>query len=136
MFIRIASEISLHEAVNYIRSPAAGGESIFTGTVRNHTANKKVIKLQFECYEAMALSEMEKIASVAINKFNVLNIAMFHATGEKLPGDEVVIIAVSAAHRDAAFAACRFCIDQLKKQVPIWKKEFFEDGEVWVSAFP
>lgn len=84
----------------------------------------------------MALTEMEKIASGAIRDYEVHDIAILHVTGEKFPGEAVVIIAVSAAHRDAAFAACRFCIDRLKQQVPIWKKEFFEDGEIWVSAFP
>lgn len=136
MLVRIAAEISLDEALTHIRSPLAGGENIFVGRVRDHSAGRKVRKLQFECYEAMALSEMERIASGAMRGYEVHDIAILHVTGEKFPGEEVVIIAVSAAHRDAAFAACRFCIDRLKEQVPIWKKEFFEGGEVWVSAFP
>lgn len=136
MLIRINTEISLEEALKHVSSPTAGGESVFVGRVRDHSLGRKVMKLSFECYREMAFSEMEKIAREALDAFPAHNIAMLHATGEKLPGQQVVIIAVSAAHRDAAFAACRFCIDRLKERVPIWKKEFIEDGEVWVSAFP
>ena len=84
----------------------------------------------------MAIKEMELIAEETLNKFDVHKIAIHHAEGILQIGDIPVIIAVSAAHRDAAFKACRHAIDQLKKTVPIWKKEHFEDGEVWVNAQP
>ena len=84
----------------------------------------------------MALLEMEKIAQQAAKQWNIQRIAIIHAIGEKLPGEEVVVIAVAAPHRGEAFAACQFAIDTLKETVPIWKQEFFEDGAVWVAAHP
>jgi len=109
---------------------------VFIGTVRNATKGKAVIRLEFEAYEVMAVSEMEKIASQAAENWPVQKILIHHRTGILEVGEVPVIIAVSAAHRAAAFDACRFIIDTLKQTVPIWKKEFFEDGEVWVGAHP
>ena len=109
---------------------------MFIGTVRNATKGKAVIRLEFEAYEVMAVSEMEKIASQAAENWPVQKILIHHRTGILEVGEVPVIIAVSAAHRAAAFDACRFIIDTLKQTVPIWKKEFFEDGEVWVGAHP
>ncbi len=84
----------------------------------------------------MALSEMRKIAQQAAQQWGVKKIALLHATGDKYPGDTVVVIAVAAPHRKAAFEACSYAIDTLKETVPIWKKEYFEDGAVWVAAHP
>ena len=84
----------------------------------------------------MAVSEFQKIVEQAHNKWPIHKIAILHAIGRKEIGDLAVVIAVSAAHRDVAFKACRYIIDTLKKTVPIWKKEIFEDGEVWVAAHP
>lgn len=134
--IKIASGISVQEAMDFVQSPESGGIVTFTGTVRNQTQQKQVLKLFFECYEPMALIELEKIALQAQERWNVQRIAMLHVTGEKLPGEIVVVIAVAAPHRAAAFEACQFAIDTLKETVPIWKKEFFEDGAVWVAAHP
>lgn len=117
-------------------SPQVGGIDIFIGTVRDATKGKKVIRLEFEAYENMALKEMKKIAEQAYNKWPVQKILIHHRTGILQIGEIPVIIAVAAAHRDAAFDACRYIIDTLKQTVPIWKKEIFEDGEVWVAAHP
>jgi len=84
----------------------------------------------------MAIKEIQKIANKALADFDILKIAIHHAEGELQIGDIPVIIAVSAPHRKAAFAACQFAIDTLKEKVPIWKKEHFADGEVWVNAHP
>lgn len=84
----------------------------------------------------MAISEMKKIAEIALIKFDIEMIAIHHRIGELKIGEVPVIIAASSAHRKAAFEACQFAIDTLKETVPIWKKEYFEDGEVWVSATP
>ena len=84
----------------------------------------------------MAISEFKKIVATAQEKWPIHKIAILHALGRKEIGDLAVVIAVSAAHRDAAFKACRYIIDTLKQTVPIWKKEIFEDGEVWVAAHP
>jgi molybdopterin synthase catalytic subunit len=117
-------------------SPEAGGIDVFIGTVRDMTKGKKVVRLEFEAYENMALNEMNKIAAMVTAKWPVHKILMHHRTGVLAVGEIPVIIAVSAAHRGAAFEACRYAIDTLKETVPIWKKEVFEDGESWVAAHP
>jgi len=117
-------------------SPESGGIDVFIGTVRNATKGKKVIRLEFESYEPMAIAEMEKIAKQAFENWPVQKILIHHRTGILEVGEVPVLIAVSAAHRAAAFDTCRYIIDTLKQTVPIWKKEFFEDGEVWVAAHP
>jgi molybdopterin synthase catalytic subunit len=122
--------------IDWIMSPQAGGIDIFIGTVRDATKGKKVIRLEFEAYKNMAKKEMEKIAEQAYSKWPVQKILIHHRTGVLQVGEIPVIIAVAAAHRDAAFDACRYIIDTLKQTVPIWKKEIFEDGEVWVAAHP
>lgn len=134
--IRIADNIDTTEAIAFVQSEESGGIVTFIGTVRNQTQQKKVTKLVFECYEPMAILEMEKIAVQMGTKWNVQRVAMLHVTGEKLPGEIVVVIAVAAPHRAAAFEACQYAIDTLKETVPIWKQEFFEDGAVWVAAHP
>lgn len=117
-------------------APESGGIDVFIGTVRNATKGKPVIRLEFEAYEKMARKEMEKIAAQVISKWPVHKILIHHRTGALAVGEIPVIIAVAAAHRAAAFEACRWSIDTLKETVPIWKKEIFEDGEVWVAAHP
>ena len=109
---------------------------MFIGTIRDVTAGKKVLQLEYEAYESMALKEMHKIADGALLKWPIENILIHHRTGMLQIGESAVIIAVASPHRDAAFEACRFAIDTLKQTVPIWKKEIFEDGEVWVAAHP
>lgn len=128
--------ITVQDAVDFVQSPECGGVAVFAGTVRNETHGKKVTRLFFDCYAPMALQEMEKIARHTITEMGVKKIAILHVSGDKLPGETVVVIAAAASHRDAAFAACRYAIDTLKEAVPIWKKEYFEDGEVWVAAHP
>lgn len=120
----------------FIADPYCGGEVIFVGTVRNHTKGKSVLRLEFEAYEPMAISEMTKIAEQIASRDDIHKVAIHHRTGVLEIGEIPVIIGVSAAHRKAAFEACQFAIDTLKETVPIWKKEIFEDGEVWVSAHP
>ncbi|MEM7102162.1 MAG: molybdenum cofactor biosynthesis protein MoaE [Bacteroidota bacterium] len=115
---------------------SAGGVSIFVGTVRNKTKGKNVIRLEFEAYEPMAVSEMEKIARIAQQKWGAASVVIQHRVGVLEIGDIPVIIAVSTPHRKAAFEACQYAIDTLKETVPIWKKEIFEDGEIWVAAHP
>jgi molybdopterin synthase catalytic subunit len=130
------STLNVQDCVGWIIAPESGGIDVFIGTVRNATKGKAVVRLEFEAYEKMALSEMEKLAQQAFDKWPVQKILIHHRTGVLQVGEMPVIIAVSAAHRDAAFEACRYLIDTLKQTVPIWKKEIFEDGEVWVAAHP
>lgn len=136
MLIKIVDIIDLTEAYHYLGSPVSGAVNLFVGTVRNHSHGKEVVKLVFEAYEAMALREMHKIAEAASHKWQLDKIVMIHAVGEKTPGEAVVITGVSSVHRKAAFEACEFLIDELKKTVPIWKHEFFKDNSVWVNAHP
>ena len=122
--------------LDFVSTPNSGGINIFIGTVRNVTAEKPVIRLEFEGYEPMAVSEMKKICLGMMDKWPINRISMHHRLGKLEIGEIAVIIAVAAGHRDAAFKACRFAIDTLKKTVPIWKKEIFSDGEIWVAAHP
>ncbi len=121
---------------DFVQDEECGGIAVFVGTVRNSTQNKTVKNLDFSAYEPMAEKEMKKIAEQAIKKLQVSKIAIHHALGNLQIGETAVIIAASSAHREAAFKACQYAIDTLKKTVPIWKKEYFEDGEVWVNAHP
>ena len=131
-----ATTLNITDCIDWVMSPQAGGIDVFIGTVRDTTKGKQVLRLEFESYEAMAIKEMEKIAQQAFDKWPVQKILIHHRTGVLQIGEVPVIIAVAAAHRDAAFDVCRYIIDTLKQTVPIWKKEFFEDGEVWVAAHP
>lgn len=121
---------------DYVTNEGAGGIVTFIGTVRNQTKGKVVVKLDFEAYAPMALSELRKIAEQAKERWPVQRIAIHHRVGPLQVKEIAVIIAVATPHRKAAFEACQYAIDTLKETVPIWKKEFFEDGAVWVSAHP
>ncbi|KAA9034341.1 molybdenum cofactor biosynthesis protein MoaE [Ginsengibacter hankyongi] len=135
--IKILPEpLNIPACINWVMSPECGGINVFIGTVRNVTKQKKVIRLEFEAYESMAISEMNKIAVSSFTKWPVQKILIHHRTGVLEVGEVPVVIVVAAAHRDIAFTACRYIIDTLKQIVPIWKKEVFEDGEVWVAAHP
>jgi molybdopterin synthase catalytic subunit len=126
-------EKDCHRAV---ADPAAGGSVVFVGTVRNQTKGKSVVRLEFEAYEPMAVKEMRKIAEEVAKRWDALHVCIHHRTGVLEVGEIPVIIAVSTPHRKAAFEACQYAIDTLKETVPIWKKEIFEDGEVWVAGHP
>ena len=135
--ILIAKEkLNLQVCYDFVQDPSCGGIALFVGTVRNATKAKEVTLLDFSTYKPMAAKEMQKIADMALLDFDILKIAIHHAEGALQIGDIPVIIAVSSPHRKAAFAACQFAIDTLKETVPIWKKEHFVDGEVWVNATP
>lgn len=116
--------------------PSCGGISLFVGNVRNLTKEKTVISLTFEAYEPMAIKEMQIIVDTIKEKWNVRHVAIHHRIGTLTIGETAVIIGVSGPHRKDAIAACSYAIDTLKQTVPIWKKEIFEDGEVWVAAHP
>ena len=135
--IKITKEkLNLQVCYDFVQDPSCGGIALFVGTVRNATKAKEVTLLDFSTYKPMAIKEMQKIANKTLLDFDVLKIAVHHAEGELRIGEIPVIIAVSSPHRKAAFAACQFAIDTLKDTVPIWKKEHFMDGEVWVNATP
>jgi molybdopterin synthase catalytic subunit len=137
IYIKITSEkLDYNACYQFVEDDSCGGISIFIGTVRNDTQGKEVRRLEFSTYKPMAIKEMQKIAVLALEKFDIYKIAIHHAEGILSIGEVPVIIAVSSKHRKAAFEACEFAIDILKQSVPIWKKEYFSDGEVWVNAHP
>ncbi len=126
--------LDVQAVIDAVQTEQAGAINVFIGTVRNQTSQKSVIGLEYEAFEAMAIKKMEEIAEQATAKFPVLKVAIAHRVGKLKLGEIAVVIAVATPHRAESFAACKFIIDTLKEVVPIWKKELFEDGEVWVSA--
>jgi molybdopterin synthase catalytic subunit len=117
-----------------VADPAAGAIVTFVGTTRIDNAGRIVLRLEYEAYEPMALAEMRKLAREAGQRWQIVRIAIAHRIGAVEIGETSVAIVVSAAHRGEAFEACRFAIDRLKEVVPIWKKEYFEGGEVWIGC--
>ena len=114
-------------------SPADGALSLFVGVVRNENGGKAVLRLEYEAYEEMALSLMAEIEEEARRRWPVSELRMVHRLGPMGIGEASVAVAVAAPHRGESFAACRFAIDTLKARVPIWKKEFYADGSVWLQ---
>jgi molybdopterin converting factor subunit 1 len=117
-----------------VADPSAGGTVLFVGTTRDHNDGRVVLRLEYEAYREMAITEMTQIGHEIETRWPVTRVAMVHRLGVVPIGEASVAVAVSAAHRDAAFAACRFGIDRLKATVPIWKKEHYQGGEVWIGA--
>jgi|SRR5215469_12143745 len=117
-----------------IRANEDGAVATFDGCVRNHSHGRATLHLEYEAYESMALSKMREIAHDLHSHYAINRVAIVHRLGRLEIGETSVFIAVSSAHRAAAFDACRHAIDTLKKTVPIWKKEFFADGAVWADG--
>lgn len=113
-----------------------GGVVTFLGTARDFSRGEKVSRLEFESYADMAESELIRLEKEAMKKFDILDCAVIHRVGEIRPGENIVLIVVAAAHRAAAFDACEWMIDELKRRVPIWKKEFTASGGRWVESHP
>jgi len=113
-----------------------GAVLVFEGTVRNQTRGRKTLYLDYEAYEEMALAQMESLAAQALQQFQIRDVALVHRLGRLEIGETSVLIAVASTHRAAAFDACRWLIDTLKRTVPIWKKEHFADGAVWADGEP
>jgi molybdopterin synthase catalytic subunit len=134
----VRTAIDTEAAVQRLQRPTDGAVVIFNGVVRDNTRGRRTLYLDYEAYEAMALQQMESLAVEARQRFAVRGASIVHRLGRLQIGETSVLIVVAAAHRGAAFDACRWIIDTLKKTVPIWKKEYFEDGAVWADgeAFP
>lgn len=131
-----STPLSLDEVVHAVSDPGQGGLVTFTGVVRNHSRGKTVTRLDYEAYGEMAQKQLARIAEEATRTWPGTRVAVAHRVGSLVPGDLAVVIAVSAPHRKEAFRACEYVIDRLKEDVPIWKKEYAEDGEVWVGLGP
>ena len=134
MFRVTREHIDLQELVRFVTDSEAGAIATFIGTTRNNNEGRKVIALDYEAYPEMAEKELARIGQQASQRWQICRIAIIHRLGPVQITQASVIIAVSSAHRDAAFAACRFAIEEIKKTVPIWKKEVFEGGEVWIGT--
>ena len=119
-----------------IRQPEDGAVAIFDGIVRNNSRGRNTLHLDYTAYESMALRQMEELARQALAKYSIRDVRIVHRLGRLQIGESSVYIAVASAHRAAAFDACRWLIDTLKQTVPIWKKEYFEDGAVWADGEP
>jgi molybdopterin converting factor subunit 1 len=121
-----------------IGQPEDGACVMFEGGVRNNSRGRPTLYLEYEAYQPMALKQLEELGEQALAKFQIRDVAIIHRIGKLEIGETSVLIVVASAHRAAAFDACRWIIDTLKRTVPIWKKEYFEDGAVWADgeAFP
>jgi molybdopterin synthase catalytic subunit len=119
-----------------IKAGADGAVCVFDGIVRDNTRGRRTLHLDYEAYEEMALEQMRGLAAEAVTKFGVRDVAIVHRLGRLMVGETSVLVVVASAHRGAAFDACRWVIDTLKKTVPIWKKEQFVDGATWADGEP
>lgn len=132
----VREKIVAGDLLKSIKQGEDGAAVVFDGVVRNNTRGRRTLYLDYEAYEEMALKQMEALAESAISQFGVRDALIVHRLGRLNIGETSVLIVVASAHRSAAFDACRWMIDTLKKTVPIWKKEFFEDGAVWADGEP
>jgi molybdopterin synthase catalytic subunit len=128
------SPINMQELADFVADPAAGAMATFVGMTRNTNEGRQVTRLEYECYPGMAEKEMEKIAAEVLRRWPIKKISMVHRLGRVDIGEASVAIAVSSGHRHAAFEACHYAINQLKETVPIWKKELYEGGELWIGS--
>jgi molybdopterin synthase catalytic subunit len=132
---RVTTEpLSADVLADAVTVPEAGGVVVFLGVVRNINAGRSVVALEYEAHVPMAEAKLKEIGEAVYRRWpGVKQVAMAHRIGRLRVGEASVVLAVSAAHRHDAFEACHFAIDRLKETVPIWKKEIFEDGAVWVG---
>ncbi|HMB94084.1 MAG TPA: molybdenum cofactor biosynthesis protein MoaE [Rhodothermales bacterium] len=127
--------LDIQAAFRFLQTAAAGGIDLFVGVTRQWTENQETIRLEYECYPAMALKEMKRLANKACDEWPVERVCLLHRLGVVGVSEASVIVGVATPHRTEAFTACRFLIDTLKKQVPIWKREVFADGTTgWIEG--
>ena len=132
---RITNEkISTSDFARSLQASSDGAVVTFEGVVRNHSNGQKTLYLEYEAYNAMAIRKMEEIGAEAKSKFDIHSVGIIHRVGRLEIGEASVAIVVTAAHRRQAFEACHYLIDRLKQVVPVWKKEYFESGAVWVEG--
>ena len=126
--------IDVGETARRVILPECGATVTLDGYARGWTKGRRTLYLVYEAYEPMALSEMKRLGEQAHEKFDIAHVGIVHRTGRLEIGETSVVVSVSAPHRRAAFEACEWAIRELKRTVPIWKKEVFEDGEIWVEG--
>ncbi len=136
LFKVVDRALRLDEVVEAVSGEAYGGLVTFSGSVRNQTKGRRVLRLEYEAYPPMAEKKLAEIGAEVAARFSGTRLAIVHRVGTLVPGELAVVIAAAAPHRKEAFLGCEHAIERLKQDVPIWKKEFFEDGEVWVGLGP
>jgi molybdopterin synthase catalytic subunit len=134
MILVTDDDFSVDEVLRKIRNKRTGAIVSFVGVVREDDSGRKIKMLEMETYKGMAEKELSDLKDKAMKKFNLEDVTIIHRVGSLSPGDNIVLIAVASGHRKEAFAGAEFLIDELKKVVPLWKKEILEDGEVWVEG--
>lgn len=132
----VTEKINTEDELQRIKRPEDGAAVVFEGVVRNNSRGRRTLYLDYEAYEEMALKQLEQLASQALAQFQIRDVKIVHRLGRLEIGETSVLIVVASAHRAAAFDACRWLIDTLKRSVPIWKQEHFEDGAVWADGEP
>jgi molybdopterin synthase catalytic subunit len=130
----VRNPILVQRILDHVKGPEEGAVVVFDGIVRNHTAGRRTLYLDYEAYEPMAYEKLQQLIAALRERYPVSGVAIVHRLGRLEIGESSVLIAVSAPHRAVAFDACRFAIDTLKRSVPIWKKEYFADGAVWADG--
>jgi molybdopterin synthase catalytic subunit len=134
LILLVREAIEAPALIGHVRTPGDGAVVTFDGCVRNQSHGRRTLYLDYEAYESMALAKLREIAAELHAKFPIDRVAIAHRLGRLEIGETSVFIAVSSPHRPAAFEACRLAIDTLKRTVPIWKKEYFEDGAMWADG--
>lgn len=132
----VRNPIDTQAVVADLKRGEDGAVVVFEGVVRNQTRGRKTLHLDYESYVEMALRQMESLAEQALKQFRIRDVALVHRLGRLEIGETSLLIVVASAHRAAAFDACRWLVDTLKRTVPIWKKEYFADGAVWADGEP
>ena len=134
MFRIVDRPIEVSELLDAVRDTSAGAIATFLGTTRVANRGRKVLRLEYEAYGTMAEAELARIAEDAASRWAISRVAIVHRVGVVPVGEASVAVAVSAPHRAEAIHACHYAIDRLKEVAPIWKKEYFEGGEVWIGS--
>jgi len=127
-------DFDINEAIELVSSPKSGGIVVFLGKVREESHGRRVKKLIYEAYEEMAIEEMKRIRGEALKKFPILDMVIWHRHGELEVGENTILIVAAGKHRKEAFEACIWAVDEVKKRVPIWKKEVTDEGEFWIEG--
>jgi molybdopterin converting factor subunit 1 len=132
----VREKINVQEILDRLKHAEDGAAVVFEGVVRDNTNGRRTLYLDYEAYEEMALKQMEVLTEQALSQFKIRDVALVHRLGRLEIGETSVLMVVASAHRAAAFDACRWLIDTLKRTVPIWKREYFEDGAIWAPGEP
>lgn len=134
MILITHDELNADKAVSEVAHPGAGAIVSFVGTTRNNTDGREVLFLEYEAYRPMADQQLARVADEMRRRWKLTGVSIHHRLGKLAIGEASLVVVVSSAHRKEAFDACHYSIDRIKQIVPIWKKEFFQNGEVWVGS--